>query len=310
MNTPVSRRILVFGSLNIDLVQRVRRLPLCGETLSGADLITFTGGKGANQSCAVARLGGRAFMAGVVGSDSFADGILGDLQSQRVDTSFVRRSSKASGTAIIFVLPDGNNSIVISPGANRDVGIELADQAIATLARGDILLCQLEVPLDAVDTALSLARARGVLTILDPAPACNLSTSLLRAVDILTPNQSEASSLLGWRAPVATVEEARVAAATLQARGPRSVVVKLGDLGCLVHEAGDSVHIPAIPGDIVDTTAAGDTFNGAMAVALQEGLGLIDGARFAVAAASLSVRRPGAAASIPSRAEVDEILLG
>ena len=310
MTPPVRRRVLVFGSLNVDLVQRVPRLPAAGETLSGAELSTFTGGKGANQSCAVARLGGRAFMAGVIGSDAFGGAIVDDLRSAGADVSLVRRSTKSSGTAIVFILPDGNNSIVLSAGANQDAGKELAAEAIAILAPGDILLCQLEVPIDAVDTALTLARTRGIVTILDPAPACKLSDSLMRQVNILTPNQSEASILLGWPKPVATVDEARTAAAQLQARGPSNVIVKLGDLGCLVSESRGSLHVPAIPGDVVDTTAAGDTFNGALAVALEEGRSLTDAARFAVAAASLSVRRVGAIASIPSRADVDRILLG
>jgi ribokinase len=301
-------RIAVFGSLNLDLVQRVSRLPVPGETVRGGDLATFTGGKGANQSCAAARLGGRALMVGVVGNDGFGEAILGDLRSAGVETSRVRRASRMSGTATILLLPNGDNSIVLSPGANADAGQELAAAAIAALVPGDILLCQLEVPLDAVVCAVSLARDRGVTTILDPAPACELPDGLLRCVDILTPNQSEASRLLAWPKPVATIDEAGRAATELRARGPVSIIVKLGELGCLVHTADGSCHIPAIASDVVDTTAAGDTFNGALAVALQEGRRLVDAARFAVVAAGLAVRRAGALGSIPSRSEVDALL--
>jgi ribokinase len=308
MTQTAAGRIVVFGSLNIDIVQRVRRLPVAGETVQGADLAMFTGGKGANQSCAAARLGGRAAIAGVVGSDSFGQAILGDLQSAGVDTSLVRRAPCMSGTATIFVLPNGDNSIVLSPGANSAANQDLAQAATAAMVPGDVLLCQLEVPLDAVVRAVTLAHARDAVTILDPAPARELPDSFLRCVDILTPNQSEASALLGWPAPVATIGEAHTAARTLSARGPVSIIVKLGELGCLVHTRGGSCHIPAIIGEVVDTTAAGDTFNGALAVALQEGRPLIDAARFAVLAASLAVRRAGAISSIPSRAEVDSLL--
>lgn len=308
MTQPVVRRIIVFGSLNIDLVQRVPRLPVPGETIRGVDLAMFTGGKGANQACAAARLGGRASMAGVVGNDSFAEAILADLHSAGVDTSLVRRASRTSGTATILLLPNGDNSIVLSPSANSDADPGLAEAATASMVSGDVLLCQLEVPLDAVATAVSRARAQGAITILDPAPASALPDRLLHCVEILTPNQSEAGTLLGWPAPVATVDEARIAAAALRQRGSAGIIVKLGELGCLVYSADGSCHIPAIAGDVVDTTAAGDTFNGALAVALQEGRSLIDAARFAVVAASLSVRRPGAISSIPSRTEVNALI--
>jgi ribokinase len=308
MAQPLAGRIIVFGSLNIDIVQRVSRLPVTGETVAGADLAIFTGGKGANQSCAAARLGARASMAGVVGNDAFAQAILEDLCSAGVDTSLVRRSPRMSGTAMIFLTPNGDNAIVLSPGANMDANSELAEAAIASIGPGDILLCQLEVPVAAVARAVSLAHDRDAITILDPAPAFELPDGLLHCVDILTPNQSEAATLLGWSTPVATVDEARHAAVALRARGPASVIVKLGALGCLVDTAQMSCHVPAIAGDVVDTTAAGDTFNGALAVALQEGLELLGAARFAVVAGSLAIRRAGALASIPSRAEVDALL--
>jgi ribokinase len=176
------------------------------------------------------------------------------------------------------------------------------------MVSGDVLLCQLEVPVGAVVTAVSRARAQGAITILDPAPACELPDSFLHCVEILTPNQSEAGTLLGWPAPVATADEARIAATALRARGSARIILKLGERGCLVDTADGSCHIPAIAGNVVDTTAAGDTFNGALAVALQEGRSLIDAARFAVAAASLSVRRAGAISSIPSRDEVEALM--
>ena len=302
------RRIVVFGSLNADLVQSIARLPVVGETIRARDLATFLGGKGANQACAVARLGGRALIAGVVGQDAFGDAILAELRSLGVDHRLVRRATTMSGMATIFVLPNGDNSIVISPGANALAGADLAAAAASSLERGDFLLCQLEVPLDAVGVALSAARARGATTILDPAPAAQLPLAVLRSTEILTPNQIEASTLLGWPDPIATLEDARAAAVALRAQGSSTVIVKLGELGCLVDDGVLAAHIPAIPGEVVDTTAAGDTFNGALAVGLAEGRSLHEAARFAVAAASLSVRRRGAIASIPQRSEVDAVM--
>ena len=304
------KRILVLGSLNIDLVQRVPRMPLPGETLQGSDLRIFVGGKGANQACAAARLGGSGHvqMAGKVGDDVFAERLRRELQGAGVDTESVRESNGASGSATIFVLPSGENVIVISPGANADVSPEFARQAVESLRAGDLLLCQLETPLEAVGAALKAATERNVVTILDPAPAQPLPDDWFASITILTPNQTEAAILTGQSTPPENTTEAEVVARNLQARGARTVIVKMGNQGCLIADGNGATGIPAFEVQPVDTTAAGDTFNGALAATLANVATLPDAARFANAAAALSVTKPGAISSIPTRLEVDQFL--
>jgi ribokinase len=299
-------RILVLGSLNIDLVQRVPRLPLPGETIRGEDFAIHVGGKGANQACAASRLGGHTTFAGTLGSDVFAQRVRTELTNAGVQLTFVEESEQASGTATIFVLPSGENVIVIAPGANGRVSTEQAVKAAGTLATGDILLCQLEIPLEAVQAGLKEARRRGAITILDPAPAIPLENELLKDVSILTPNQTEAMILCDSSRAIENEAEARRAAQLLRARGPEVVVVKLGEAGCFLSSSDAEEVVPGWPVKAVDTTAAGDTFNGAFAVALTEGRSLRQAAQFANKAGAISVSRHGAIPSIPTRAEVDE----
>lgn len=304
-----SRRIFVFGSLNIDLVQRVGRLPVAGETLAGDQLQIFSGGKGANQACAAARLGGTVSIAGRVGDDPFGVRLTTELEQSGVDTSRVETSRRETGAAIILVLPSGENVIVISPGAN---GTVTAEQAKATLSEGksgDILLCQLEVPLEASLAALRAAREKGMIGILDPAPAMPIPEEALSVVSILIPNQTEAAGLLN-RSEVEneSVETARELASELLLRGPEIVIVKLGRQGCLIARDGEMTALPGYPVHAVDTTAAGDTFSGGLAAELSRGAELEAAVRFANAAAALSVTKPGAISSIPARAAVLEFL--
>lgn len=302
-------RILVLGSLNIDLVQSVPRLPELGETLSGDQLHTFVGGKGANQACAAARLGASVRMAGKVGDDVFAARLLKELQSSGVDTSLTGAAPGSSGIAIIFVLPGGENTIVISPGANAEVDVPFALHAVESLQPGDFLLCQLEVPLPTVEAALKAAYRQGVVTMLDPAPASPLSNELLSSVSILTPNQTEAAILLHTSDAPRTFDEAADAARLLQSHGAHTVVMKLGALGCLLAaKGGYFTQCPGFSVQAVDTTAAGDTFNGALAAALAQGVSLSEGAQFANAAAALSVTRRGTIASLPDLSEVQSFL--
>lgn len=302
------KQILVLGSLNVDFVQRVSRMPVPGETLRGEDLATHVGGKGANQACAAALLGGRVSFAGMVGSDQFASRLQTELQAAGVDTTFVGTSPRSSGTALILVLLTGENVIVISPGANGDVSRDVALASVCHLQRGDLLLCQLEIPLDSVAAALRAAYAKGVVTMLDPAPACALPDDLLRSVSILTPNQSEAGLLCGRDQPIESMQDAEQAARELRRRGAGTVIVKMGSQGCLVSRQEAAIESPTFPSDVVDTTAAGDTFNGALAVALAEGMAFDRAVRFANAAAALSVRKAGAISSIPNRDAVDALL--
>ncbi len=302
-------KIVVLGSLNTDLVQRVPRMPVAGETLRGSDLQIFVGGKGANQACAAALLGGRVHMAGKVGTDVFADRLVQELRSAGVDTGLVARSQAASGSAIIVVLPNGENSIVISPGANADISVEFALAAIEELERGDLLLCQLETPLNAVTAAIVTAHKKGVVTILDPAPACDLPDELLSSTSILTPNQTEAAALAGISEAPKSFEDAELVARQLQARGASTVILKMGAGGCLIAEGNTIAAKPGLRVQAIDTTAAGDTFNGALAAALAMGKPLSDAVDFANAAAALSVTKPGAIASMPSSSQVQAFLM-
>ncbi len=300
-------RIFVLGSLNADLVVDVPRPVQPGETLAGGGLTIFPGGKGGNQAVAAARLGAGTVMVGQVGRDTFGDFLLDRQRDAGVMTTGVGRCDRASGVALISVFPDGENSIVISPGANATVTPRLVQERLAGLEAGDFLLCQLEIPLDAVEAGLRLARGRGAVTLLDPAPARPLAPELLRLVDYLTPNQTEAAILLDEPdLETEPVEPALAAASRLRASGARNVVLKLGRLGCCGLVGGDSVAAEGFAVEAVDTTAAGDTFNAALAVALSEGRAFESAARFANAAAAISVTRSGAQSSAPSRAEVEQ----
>lgn len=292
----------------MDLVLPVERLARAGETIPGGDLAMFAGGKGANQACSAARLRGRVAMIGQVGNDAFGARLIASLQEASVDTTQIGISARPTGCACICVLPGGENSIIISPGANAEVVPESTLPNLDCLSAGAFLLSQLEIPLATVEASFAKAKAMGATTILDPAPVRPLSPALLKNVDFLTPNQSEAAALLNDPdLQIADYDEAERVAARLAELGP-AIVLKLGGLGCFVHvgqvrSAVEGFQVPA-----VDTTAAGDVFNGAFAVALAEGKPLLEAARFANAAAAISVTRSGAQTSIPSRNEVDDFI--
>ncbi len=303
--------ILVLGSANMDLVLPVERLALAGETIAGGDLALYPGGKGANQACAVGRLGGRVAFVGQVGDDAFGSRLIASLEQAGVDTSRVGKCETPTGCACIYVLPKGGNSIVISPGANGTVLPEITLPRLDLLHVGCYLLTQLEIPLVTVEAALAKAKAAGATTILDPAPVRPLSLELLRCVDYLTPNQTEAAALLGDpNLEITSLEQAANIAEELLSLGPRAAVLKLGSLGCYVAAGTVRTAVPAFIVTARDTTAAGDIFNGAFAVALAEGADVVEAARFASAAAAISVTRPGAQTSVPSREEVESMLSG
>jgi ribokinase len=303
-------RIYVVGSLNADLAQSVPRLPLAGETLQGGDLRTFAGGKGGNQAFAAARMGGRVAMIGQVGDDSFGAVLVDSLRSAGVNTERVAVVKGSSGTAMILVLPNGENAIVLSPGANGTLTPAAAEQRLDSFTRGSFLLCQLEIPLETVAHSLAAAKRQGATTILDPAPATADCLAMLGDIDFLTPNETEALQLLGRAGTIDDDAQARRAAGELRERGAATVVLKLGSRGCCVVDREIAVVVPGYEVSAVDTTAAGDTFNGAFACALGQGRAVVDAARFANAAGALSVTRPGAQSSIPTREEVEQFLAG
>jgi ribokinase len=304
--------LAVVGSLNMDFVVSVARLPAPGETALGSDFRMIPGGKGANQACAAGRLGAGSVdvrMIGRVGYDVFADHLRASLSAAGVDTSFVHSSrTQPTGIALIWVDRNGQNSIVVAPGANGALAAADVEAMRRPIRGASHVLFQLETPLDTVAAALALAREEGAVTILDPAPARELSPELLAEVDILTPNESEAAILAGDPRARVTPADAPDVARRLLRLGPRSVVLKLGENGCYYHDGTTGAHYPAFTVEACDTTAAGDTFNAAMAVMLAEGRPMAHALRFACAAAAISVTRPGAQSSIPTRAEADQFL--
>ena len=295
----------------MDFVVRTGHLPAPGETVLGGGFQMIPGGKGANQACAAGRLASSTpvRMVGRVGYDMFADHLKASLAAAGVDVSAVAAvRNEPTGVALIGVDAAGQNAIIVAAGANGVFPAADVEGSRASFRNSKYALFQLETPLDTVAAALRLARREGAKTILDPAPAQLLSPELLSTVDILTPNESEARILLGQPAGRVTIEEAPALAKEVLALGPAAVILKLGENGCLYADANSILHAPGFPVDVRDTTAAGDTFNAALAVALTDELPLVEALRFANAAAALSVTRVGAQASIPARAEVESFL--
>jgi ribokinase len=301
--------IVVVGSLNMDFVVRVPRLPAPGETTLGDHFLTIPGGKGANQANAAARLGGSVRMAGRVGDDVSGGQLKASLAASGVDVSRVHATKSApTGIAMIWVDDRGQNSIVVAPGANATLHASDAPALRSAFDGAACALFQFETPLDAVAALLRMARAAGAMTILDPAPAQSLDRELFEQVDILTPNETEACILLRRRPEPVLLDDAPALAAALLELGPRAIILKLGDRGCFYAASGTSHHAPAFAVNVIDSTAAGDTFNGAFAVARAGQMDLFAALRYANAAAALSATRAGAQSSAPSHDEVTRLL--
>jgi ribokinase len=300
--------IIVIGSLNMDLVAVLPRLPGPGETLLGTRYFTAQGGKGANQAYAAAKLGGSVAMLGRVGSDDHGRRLRASLESVGCNVTGVETIDGSSGVAMILVADSGQNCIVVVPGANHrySPGDLLRDDA--RLAQARFVMLQLETPVETVLEAARRAKQHGAQVILDPAPALkNLPAELFERIDVLTPNESEAAHLLGRPAADLTTDEAISIARELQSLGPPAVIIKMGSQGCLLADGSQATQIAAPRVKVVDTTAAGDIFNAALAVARSQGASLNDACEFAVRAAALSVTRFGAQPSVPSRGEVESL---
>jgi ribokinase len=290
-------RIVVAGSANMDLVGLAARLPRPGETVLGDDFMMTPGGKGANQAIAAARAGGETTFLGAIGSDAFGVTINARLTASGVDISQVRTSYGSSGVAVIMVDRAGENSILVSPGANSSF-VELTDAETAAIAAGDVLVCQQEIPPETVLAAATAARASGTRVILNAAPARALSASLLEVIDLLVVNEGEAEAITGSTSPDMDA---------LLAVVPR-VVLTLGGAGAwYADREGRSERVPAFAVEVVDTTAAGDAFTGALAVGWGEGRDLVDAMRWACAAGAACVRTVGAFPSLPRRADIDAV---
>ena len=293
------RPIVVVGSINMDLVSRVPRIPGAGETIFGRDFQTHPGGKGANQAVAVARLQYPVRMIGMLGNDSFGIQLRQHLTSEGVDTTSIGDSPAATGTASILVDDAGENTIVVAPGANLDLTVEILQSNVEVIRNAGAVLTQLEIPIETVLCLAQLCSAHGIPLILDPAPAQKLPTELLRCVTWLTPNETEARFYAAGASSDSEILD------QLFRTGVRGIVLKRGALGSVLADGKNaSISLGAPKVQAVDTTAAGDAFNGAFAVALMQGLSLQESGRFATAAAAISVTRAGAQPSLASRGEV------
>jgi ribokinase len=298
---------VVVGSSNTDMIIRLARIPRPGETLLGGEFLTAAGGKGANQAVGAARAGGTVCFIARVGRDDLGDAAVAGLRRDRIDVSCVSRDpAAASGVALIFVAKNGENSIAVAGGANAALTPTHVRKAADLIGSAAVLVAQLETPLATVQAAARIAASAGVPVILNPAPARPLPNTLLKRISIITPNETEAELLTGIR--VTDETGAARAAAKLRARGVHTVIITLGARGAFLADEEGGQLVPGFKVKAVDTTAAGDVFNGALAVGLAEGRALREAVRFANAAAALSVTRRGAQPSAPTRAAIEALL--
>lgn len=296
-------KIVVIGSSNTDMVVQSERLPRPGESVLGGDFMMAGGGKGANQAVAVARMGHKVVFSAALGNDIFGDAALNSYQNFGIDTTHIVRKDIPSGVALIMVDSKGQNCISVALGANNALTIEDVLPALESVESGDIVLLQLEIPMATVEAAVEAAAAKGARVVLNPAPAAPVSEQVLSNLYLITPNQTEAQTLTGVE--VTDEASAFAAAQILCARGVERVVITMGGSGAYLYKNGKGVIVPARMVDAIDTTAAGDVYNGALCAALAEGNSLEQALAFATKASAISVTRAGAQPSIPSREEVD-----
>ena len=298
------QNILVIGSSNTDMVIRTEHLPLPGETVIGGTFFMNPGGKGANQAVAVARLGGQVAFVCKTGSDIFGHQAQQLFSEEGIDSSYVFSDTKnPSGVALITVDTHAENCIVVAPGANAHLTVADLKHSARAVEKADIVLLQLEIPMETVEEAAVMAGRLGKKVVLNPAPASKLSPRLLESLYVITPNETEAEMISGIH--IVDGASAEAAARKIASMGVPNVIVTLGTRGALVFDGTDCEIVPACKVQAVDTTAAGDVFNGALVVALAEGRSLTEAARFACKASAISVTRVGAQSSVPYRTEVD-----
>ena len=296
--------ITVIGSSNTDMVVMTSHFPAPGETILGGEFLMNAGGKGANQAVAAARSGGRVSFIGKVGSDIFGENAIENIKNEGIDVSGISTDpDAASGVAQIIVDKNGENSIVVAPGANLNLTRDDIDDAETQISRADILLMQLEIPVDTIIYAAKKAHSLGKKVILNPAPATELPDELFEYLYMITPNESETELLTGIK--VTDQSSAAKAAQVLKTRGVENVIITMGSQGAFVFTDEVEQIVPAFEVQAVDTTAAGDCFNGALAVGLGRGMDMIESVRYANRAASIAVTRAGAQVSMPYREEVE-----
>jgi ribokinase len=300
--------IVNLGVFVADTAYRADRQPKMGETIMGHKFVLGPGGKGSNQAVAAARAGGQSHFLTRLGVDDFAKLARDTWAKAGVIPHVIDDPDSYTGAAYIFIeQATGNNAIIIAPGAAGRISVADIEAHADLIGGAGVFVTQLEQPIPAAMRALQIARGAGVTTILNPAPAAPLDDAMLALCDYVTPNESEAETLTGL--PVTTIAEAEAAADALMARGVGAVIITLGSNGALYRDRSRSVHVPVISaGPVVETTGAGDAFNGGFAVALSEGRDVVDAIRFGCATAGISVTRPGTAPAMPSRSEIDALL--
>ncbi len=301
-------KVAILGVFVADTAYRAARQPRMGETILGKSFVLGPGGKGSNQSVAAAMAGATTHFISRLGKDPFADMALATWKRAGVTPVITQDPDSYTGAAYIFIEDaTGNNAIIISPGTAAEISRADVDANRAVIEAADVFITQLEQPIPVAVHALGLARRAGVTTILNPAPAAALPEGMLALCDYVTPNESEAEALTGL--PVGSVAEAEAAAVALRGLGAKAAIVTLGDKGALFHDGNRTVHVPPFrAGRVVETTGAGDAFNGGFAAALAEGMDPVAAVRFGSATAGISVTRPGTAPSMPSRAEIEALL--
>lgn len=301
-------RVVILGVFVADTAYRAPRQPKMGETILGKSFVLGPGGKGSNQSVAAAMAGAETHFVSRLGQDPFADMALATWAKAGVVPAITQDPKSYTGAAYIFIEDStGNNAIIISPGAAAEISNADIDANADLIRSARVFITQLEQPIPVALYALKMARAAGVTTILNPAPAASLPEGMLAFCDYVTPNESEAEALTGL--PVTTVAEAEAAARALRALGAGAAIITLGDKGALFHDGPRTVHVPPFKaGPVVETTGAGDAFNGGFAAALAEGQDPVDAVRFGSATAGISVTRAGTAPSMPARSEIEALL--
>ncbi len=300
------KKICILGSINMDLVTKTEAFPKAGQTVSGSEFRTFPGGKGANQAVAVGRLGADVSFLGKVGADAFGDMALDSLRAAHVDVSYIQKEEISTGTASITVNAQGENCIIVVPGANGLVDVAYVQNNIKAIDDADILMLQLEVPMETVVWAAEYASKAGKLVILDPAPAVVLPEKLLACSGLVTPNETELSiiSKMDVKDEADAVEAARI----LIRQGIQTVVHKCGGKGAYLITESETAHVPGFKVEVKDTTAAGDSFNAGLAVSLAKGNSLTESIRYANAVGAMSVTKMGAQSAMPTEAELAAFL--
>jgi ribokinase len=302
------KKMMVIGSLNMDMVIHSNRIPMVGETVLGGEFLMVPGGKGANQAVAAARLGGDVTMVGCIGNDSFGKDLLRNLSTNHVNVDPVKILDDVSTGVAMITVNDGDNSIIVAPGANSRLSTEYVKELEEMIKNSSILVLQLEIPLETVQSAIEIAHQHGVKVLLNPAPAIKLDDDFLSKIDIITPNESEAEILTGK--PIDSIEDAKSAVVNLKKKGVKHVIITLGHRG-VVYNNGDHIsHKPSRKVETMDTTAAGDAFTGSLAYAFSNDKDIEEAIDLAVMVGALTVTKKGAQTSIPYMKEVIQFANG